>query len=650
MLQPKFIVPSHSSKSHVKSFPPPLSMDSCLSRLTETQWNEILHCSTEILSSSSAFLLTSLSSLPTYSLHDLKDISLTHRHSPLFIQAIYLLHLTQQFSPAQSYLSGYRNIWIVKAPEASKGTNIKLFCSLAEIMLYEKGMSGRIVQKYIERPLLIPLARVAATATPRLISNPKSVVKFDLRIWVLVTSFTPESPPQVYIYEEVYGRRCSSSFNLSRDSLNDLFRHLTNYSIQKSRVKDESSDHEVDDQIGDLRDNDMMSSRRDSSSSSSFNEGVKLLTSKVNQLRSTVQNYRSTSCRTPRGGGGGGGAGGPTLTSSDLLVTHEELMSYLTSVQHSTVKWKQLYPPSLPATTADSIPPAATTAVAPYLWSHCIWPRIQEKIFSLITKAQSEIISRENSFEFLGIDVLLDDRCDPWILEVNLTPGLSHRNPNHNQYIERMATELVDTVLEDFGVHSSQQQRESGKNESPEFIARDKEKKRFLKGTGKWKLIRELLPQHKWDPSQTQTFPDPRWIDILGVLKSQHNVLRSYFPKIYLHPRLPCPSTSAPVHHNILIPSSPLSQGIPFTSQLDIAFTLNGIAVTKSQILFADLCCDKFMSLLLIQRYLSCPPLSLLTTTVSRQLVSKISSPVSSLLCLANPQFSSDPMQLPLPS
>jgi hypothetical protein len=247
LLQSRSLHAHLSKNSHIKSSSPSasasISSDSCLTRLTDHQWNEILHWNTHLLSSSPF-----LSPLPTHSLSDLRALSLPLlKHSSLFIQAIFQLHCFHLLPSTQSYLSGFHNIWIVKAPEASKGTNIKLFSSLSEILLYEKGMSGRIVQKYIERPLLIPLSRFilpplplsSSSATLPSQSNRKGRVKFDLRIWVLLTSLHCDSPPRVYLYKEVYGRRCSSFYSLSSESLSDSYKHLTNYSIQKGRVKDD---------------------------------------------------------------------------------------------------------------------------------------------------------------------------------------------------------------------------------------------------------------------------------------------------------------------------------------------------------------------------------------------------------------------------
>lgn len=52
--------------------------------------------------------------------------------------------------------------------------------------------------------------------------------KFDIRQWVLVTSFDPLI---IYCYQSAYLRLCGSTFDL--DDVHDLFKHLTNYTIQK---------------------------------------------------------------------------------------------------------------------------------------------------------------------------------------------------------------------------------------------------------------------------------------------------------------------------------------------------------------------------------------------------------------------------------
>ena len=77
-----------------------------------------------------------------------------------------------------------------------------------------------MVQKYVEAPLLI---------------NKK---KFDLRQWVLVASW---DPLDVYVFDTAYLRLCSSDYSLS--DLQDAYKHLSNYSVQKTNTDDNSETH-----------------------------------------------------------------------------------------------------------------------------------------------------------------------------------------------------------------------------------------------------------------------------------------------------------------------------------------------------------------------------------------------------------------------
>lgn len=69
-----------------------------------------------------------------------------------------------------------------------------------------------VVSEYITNPLLI------------------NGFKFDLRIYVLVTSF---NPLRIYLYEDGLARFCAEKFSLEEEDLDNRFAHLTNYSINK---------------------------------------------------------------------------------------------------------------------------------------------------------------------------------------------------------------------------------------------------------------------------------------------------------------------------------------------------------------------------------------------------------------------------------
>ena len=51
-------------------------------------------------------------------------------------------------------------------------------------------------------------------------------------------------------------------------------------------------------------------------------------------------------------------------------------------------------------------------------WESTIWPEIKRKILATLETAQTSIIHRPRTFEFLGYDVLIDANGVPWILEV----------------------------------------------------------------------------------------------------------------------------------------------------------------------------------------------------------------------------------------
>jgi hypothetical protein len=88
------------------------------------------------------------------------------------------------------------------------------------------GMGGRTVQKYIEFPLLAP---VPSAGKP---DHSAACMKFDTRIWVLVTSF---QPLQAHIFPTIYGRRCGTAYSTDLTTLGDSYAHLTNYSVQKKQ-------------------------------------------------------------------------------------------------------------------------------------------------------------------------------------------------------------------------------------------------------------------------------------------------------------------------------------------------------------------------------------------------------------------------------
>lgn len=112
-------------------------------------------------------------------------------------------------------------IWIMKPISKSQGRGIFLFKDLKDIHDWKRDGKDRksgedeietyIVQRYIERPLLI------------------GGKKFDMRIYVLVTSYVPL---RAWVYREGFARFSGTRYSI--DHIEDTFVHLTNTAIQKT--------------------------------------------------------------------------------------------------------------------------------------------------------------------------------------------------------------------------------------------------------------------------------------------------------------------------------------------------------------------------------------------------------------------------------
>eukprot|EP00929_Paragymnodinium_shiwhaense_P113695 TRINITY_DN819_c0_g1_i3.p1 TRINITY_DN819_c0_g1~~TRINITY_DN819_c0_g1_i3.p1 ORF type:complete len:853 (-),score=148.91 TRINITY_DN819_c0_g1_i3:113-2671(-) len=99
-------------------------------------------------------------------------------------------------------------LWIVKPSVGSQGRGIFILRDLEDLPLDESS----VVSRYLDNPLLI------------------QGLKFDLRVYVVVTGF---EPLRAYVYREGLTRFASKAYSTEDEHLDDVYRHLTNYSINK---------------------------------------------------------------------------------------------------------------------------------------------------------------------------------------------------------------------------------------------------------------------------------------------------------------------------------------------------------------------------------------------------------------------------------
>merc|ERR550519_665223 len=104
---------------------------------------------------------------------------------------------------------GGRGRWIVKPPALARGAGIKVVNKWSQI----PKTRPLIVQRYVARPYLI------------------NGTKFDLRLYVLVTSV---NPLRIYLYDDGLVRFASNKYSNESTKVGDVFTHLTNYSINKN--------------------------------------------------------------------------------------------------------------------------------------------------------------------------------------------------------------------------------------------------------------------------------------------------------------------------------------------------------------------------------------------------------------------------------
>ncbi|KAM7105923.1 LOW QUALITY PROTEIN: tubulin monoglutamylase TTLL4 [Molossus nigricans] len=112
----------------------------------------------------------------------------------------------------KAWESSSRQKWIVKPPASARGIGIQVIHKWSQL----PKRRPLLVQRYLHKPYLI------------------SGSKFDLRIYVYVTSY---DPLRIYLFSDGLVRFASCKYSSSMKSLGNKFMHLTNYSVNKKNAE-----------------------------------------------------------------------------------------------------------------------------------------------------------------------------------------------------------------------------------------------------------------------------------------------------------------------------------------------------------------------------------------------------------------------------
>ncbi|XP_012584416.1 PREDICTED: tubulin polyglutamylase TTLL4 [Condylura cristata] len=120
----------------------------------------------------------------------------------------------------KAWESSSRQKWIVKPPASARGIGIQVIHKWSQL----PKRRPLLVQRYLHKPYLI------------------SGSKFDLRIYVYVTSY---DPLRIYLFSDGLVRFASCKYSPSMKSLSNKFMHLTNYSVNKKNTDYQANEDET---------------------------------------------------------------------------------------------------------------------------------------------------------------------------------------------------------------------------------------------------------------------------------------------------------------------------------------------------------------------------------------------------------------------
>ena len=275
------------------------------------------------------------------------------------------------------YKKNRKALWIVKPVNLSRGRGIHLLKGESEFRnLYKKSTQLNIPQYLISRYI----------DKPHLLNNKK----YDLRLYVLVASFTPL---RIYLYNNGLVRFATEDYK--RGDLNNVFIHLTNYSINKNNLKYKSN----------------------------------------NNLKNQQCEYFPR--EETEGTEAEGGLEGEMYNMEEGEENEDDNIIDDDSNKWSLIEYRNYFKK---------------------LGKNDVMEKIWEQIEAIVTKTIISV-SKEyykniypskinNSFELYGFDILIDHNFRAWLIEVNVNPSLHCTSPLDLS----IKTDLISDIFNVVGV------------------------------------------------------------------------------------------------------------------------------------------------------------------------------------------------------
>ena len=305
-------------------------------------------------------------------------------------------------APQSQYgtLDGCRNVWVVKPAFGSKGVGVRLFSESVHCVLADQE-SLRVVQKYVERPLLV------------------RGYKFDIRCWVVVTEWSSPSLHAWFYDADVLCRFCSDPFAL--DQLHNRYGHITNRAVQQERTRPSSALASASCALG-----------GSALGGSAFGGGA--------FGGSTIGGLASGSAL--------GGGGRPARASSARPRRSLEALSVAATAE------QEERPLAGALWGAQQLAEHLQESTGRHdVWAEAVLPQMRAVAAATLRRGAERAADAptgvHESFELYGLDMVLDETLRPWLIEVNEAPNLqAHGSALKELILQPMLTAAVELLVD----------------------------------------------------------------------------------------------------------------------------------------------------------------------------------------------------------